>query len=478
MRYRDYRSPRGVHVDTGFDQELEEGSAHYAASPRRNRYSRPNQTPRISDVTWIQNSAPQHSASPTPQTSHTQTPRISVSSPRAPPPPQPLNLPTPVIGRAQASPAPTEHEIAEHMVPDGDPYGEYQDVDPYQPRPHAKSSGARLMKSFLKHLKRIPGLDSQRLGRMGSHGTVQMPEPRFSVQSSPLVYGDPTPAVMEPQHASTPYTSPYVRPASVSGTPAVIPASLHVPSPGRSPGMPPPITVSPSFTPPPPLPGSVTTPSLAPSPGLGRPQNLHPGPPMQEDGIQTLHDTAHYVAPVYQAQHPQPIFVQMPPQEQQEPPYGAHVEFPSPIDSPSRSSLSSTVARFRRFVAGLDQLPWVSEDQIADQYLPSQTSRSKLRAQLRNHSDPSWYNDPPEPIRQPMYWQTEWDLFAKRSTAMMLNGNALGWGQGDPGLSVSGHGHRGHGEVRYPHGYAPTQPVFVYPSGFPPPGQFAAPMPV
>ncbi|KIK80638.1 hypothetical protein PAXRUDRAFT_833404 [Paxillus rubicundulus Ve08.2h10] len=475
MRYRDYRSPRGVHVDTGFDQDLEEGHAHYAASPRRNRYSRPNQTPRISDVTWIQNSAPQHSAGPTPHTSHTQTPRISISSPQGPPPPQPLNLPTPVIGYAQASPAPTEHEIAEHMVPDDDPYGQYQDVEPYQP--HPQGSGARLMKSFLKHLKRIPGLDSQRLARMGSHSAVQMPEPRFSFQSSPLGYGDPPPPAMEPQRVSTPYTSPYVPPATVSGTPAVTPASLHVPSPRRSSGMPPPITVSPSLTPPAPLPGSVTTPSFVASPVVGGPQSLHPDQPVQEDDIQTLNDPAHYAAPVYPELPPQPIFVQIPPPEQQEPSYGARVEFPSPIDSPSRGSLSSTVARFRRFVAGLDQLPWVSEDQIADQYLPSQTSRSKLRAQLRNHSDPSWYNDPPEPIRKPMYWQTEWDLFAKRSTAMMLNGNALRWGPGDPGLSVSGHEH-GHGGVRYPHGYAPTQPVFVYPSGFPPPGQFAAPMPV
>ncbi|KAF9219975.1 hypothetical protein BS17DRAFT_365225 [Gyrodon lividus] len=466
-RYRDYRSPRGVHVDTNFDQDLDD----YAASPHRNRYSRPNQTPRISDVTWLSGSAPQHSASPTPQTLHTHTQRIP--SPQAPSLPQLANLPTPVIGRAQPSPAPTEHEIAEHMVPD-DLYGQYQDVDPY--RPHPKGSGARLMKGFLQGLKKIPGFHTQRLTRIGSYETVQAPEPGLSVQSLSLRYGNPTPPATEPQRVSTPYTSPYVRPVSASGTPAVVPPSLRAPSPAQPLAMPPPIIVSPPLTAPLQLPGSATTPSVAASPAMGGHQSLHPRADQltQEDGSQTLHDPVRHTAPVHPVLYPQSVLIQMP-QEQQEPSYGPRVEFLSPMDSPSKSSLASTVARFRRFVAGLDQLPWVSEDQIADEYIPSQTHRSRQREKIRNRSEPSWYNSHPEIIQQPMYWQSEWDLFAKQSAATLLNGN--GRYTADPGWSGSGHGHGEHGRVNYPHGYVPAQPVFVYPSGFPPPGQFADPVP-
>ncbi|KIJ58110.1 hypothetical protein HYDPIDRAFT_34488, partial [Hydnomerulius pinastri MD-312] len=224
--YRDYRSPRDAHVDPHFDPSLDDGREYYA-SPRRNRYSRQSQTPRLRDVTWI--SAPQYSASPTPQTpqNHNQW----IPSPRAPPP-QPLDMPTPVIGRGEASPAPTEHEIAEHMMVDDVSYGDYVEVDPY--RPHPKGSGRRLMKGLLERLKKISGFDAKRLSGVGSYETVQAPDIRIDVPSESLEYADPPPAQQQPspyasprlpQQQPSPYASPNRHPLDVRATPAVIPNS-------------------------------------------------------------------------------------------------------------------------------------------------------------------------------------------------------------------------------------------------------------
>ncbi|KAF9244190.1 hypothetical protein BU15DRAFT_71749 [Melanogaster broomeanus] len=298
-RYRDYRipvNPRGVHVDVLSDQDLDEVPEYHAPSPRRNRYSRPNQTPRFRsghrDVSWI--SPQQHSAGRTPQTPHTSTQRMP--SPEAPPSPQPINLPTPVIGRREASPAPTEHEIAEHMTADNVIYGQYEGVDPY--RPQRRGSGSRLMKGFWKRLQKLSGFNAQGPGltRMGPVRLCLTPD-------LPL---------------TSAYTSPSVRPASVNMTSDAIPPALRAATPVRSPAMPSPITVSPSFVPspppitlspslvpppppitlspslvpPPPPPGSVTTPSVAASPAMAGQQNPRPEADQaaQGNGSQTLHD--------------------------------------------------------------------------------------------------------------------------------------------------------------------------------------------
>ena len=138
--------------------------------------------------------------------------------------------------------------------------------------------------------------------------------------------------------------------------------------------------------------------------------------------------------------------------------------------SSSKGSLSSTMARVRRFVADLDGLPWVSDHQIADEYVPGMNPRSRLRTRVRQGAEPSWYNPRPEVVERPEYW-SEWDKWAAMQSTGGLQWGAGGWagvGAGAGGMR------RGQVGMVYPQGYVPVQPRagpgFVYPSGYPPPG--------
>jgi hypothetical protein len=189
-----------------------------------------------------------------------------------------------------------------------------------------------------------------------------------------------------------------------------------------------------------------------------------------EEGSQTLHE------PVYADPALNPPFTSAPililaSDDDEEakfplPPSGSGMQPLAVERSSSKGSLSSTMARFRRFVTELDDLPWVSDAQIADEYVPDRNPRSRLRTRVRQGAEPSWYNPRPEVVVRPEYW-SEWDKWAHQSAGVLWGGDgrAVGWG----GVGAGGLG-QGQLGVAYPHRYVPAQPEFVYPSGYPPPG--------
>lgn len=349
-------------------------------------------------------------------------------------------------------------------------------MDPYRYQPQRQGGGAGLIKSVWKGLKKLSGFQSTPYNpRRSSYGSqsVEMPVPGMSMPSEATQYGNTLPSGTDEQHVATPYTSPYARPANLRATPAVVPGSLRA-SPVRMPSVEiaPPITVvSPSVSPsvpspvsPSPLPSLLRSVRMA-SPATGMPQNQNFSARGQEpigfpidEGSQTLHEPVpnHTRPPLLPALVPFPDGPKFP--------IGTGARA---LDSPSPSKGSlSTMARVRRFITELDDLPWVSDTQIAHEYVPEQTPRSQMRRRVRQGAEPSWYNARPEPVEQPEHW-SEWDMWAKQSTALLWDDvgvdqrRAVGWG---------GAGGPGQWGVTYPHGYVPAQPGLVYPSGYPPPG--------
>ncbi|KAG8214952.1 hypothetical protein J3R82DRAFT_8342 [Butyriboletus roseoflavus] len=394
----DYPSPRGVHVPETYtnndDNDIYRSNSTH--SPRRNRYSRSvHQTPRVRDVTWIS------SPDPTPHTLH------------APPTPW---LPTPQVPSSPAyrppsivppSPAPT---VGEHMAVD-DLYAQDGIMDPYTYQPQRQGGGAGLIKSVWKGLKKLSGFQSTpHIPRTSSYESqrVEMPVPRLSAS------GEATPS-MDEQYDVTPYTSPYVRPTNLGATPAVIPNPLRASPVLVSPiEIPPPITVVSPSIPPSPLPNSIRSVRM-PSPALAVPQKFSVrgrepvGSPVEE-GSQTLHEPVP-VRPLLRSTLAFPVA---------EPKFH---DSSGALDSPSTSkgSLSSAVARVRRFIAGLGDLPWVSDARIADEYIPEMNPRSRMRRRVRQGAEPSWYNLRPEVVERPEYW-SHWDMWAKQSTAALWDG--------------------------------------------------------
>ena len=519
-RHMDYPSPRGVHVpETFYSNDPDDP---YRRTPsRRNRYSRSvHQTPRVRDVAWIS------SPDPTTQTLHaSQSPwRPPQQMPSSPTPRPPSAIPP--------SPVPT---VGEHMTVD-----EIVDmVEPY-PRPRPQRPG--LIKSFWKGLKKLSGFEfgpSFPIPRRSWYEdqTVQMPMPGMRAPSEATQYVDPTSSGTETeQRNTTPYGSPYARPATVGGTPAAIPSSLRAspvpsmtpyPSPYTRPatvgGTPTPISGSlraspvrsttpyassytrratvggtpavisgslrtspvpaPSFEIPPPI--TVISPSNPSSPRatstrsaraasprpwpVGRKLSVYAQEPggTTEEGSHTLHEPIYPAAAAPVIASPIPISVS---QNLKFPLNGGGGMLQSPgVDhTSSKGSLASTMARVRRFVSDLDGLPWVSDAQIADEYVPDMNPRSRLRTLVRQGAEPSWYNPRPEVEERPAHL-SEWDMWAKQSTAALqdVGGTGrVGW----PAAGVGGGMGQGWGAV-YPHGYVPAQqPGYAYPSGYPPLG--------
>ncbi|KAG9318969.1 hypothetical protein JVU11DRAFT_1084 [Chiua virens] len=515
-RYMDYASPRGVHVAETFTDEDEDPYRRDFAPPphRKNRYSHSvHQTPHIRDVTWI--SSPDPIGLQTPRTSSRISPAPWLSPQQAPS--------SPVFRPASAAPPSPAPTVGEHMAVD-DIFLPPELVDPYRPQHKRSRSGTGLLKSFWHGLKKLSGHAYQPpyMSQSGSYisQTMEVPAPGMSDPSDATQYIHPTPPESD-ERSMAPYTSPYARRSNLGATPAVIPASLRpgspvpsmkIPSPssavvhavppaslhaspvpsmrvvsprgGASPIVPPgsvrmpsvassapapsidiapPITiVSPSDSvPPSPLRNSIR--SLRPvSPVAGMPR--HPAVAVQEpvrpasvppfdDGSQTLHDHMPVIPPVETQFFSAPT-------ERIRFPEGPKATFDELL-SPS-GSFASTLARMRRFVDGL---PWVSEEQIAHPYVPSQTPRSRLRERVRKGADPSWYNERPEEMERRAYW-SEWDMWAMQSAAELWSerGRAARWGV-DAGVDGPGQWPG----VVYPHGYIPAQPI-VIPPGYPPPG--------
>ncbi|KAN0088944.1 hypothetical protein V8E55_006001 [Tylopilus felleus] len=448
-RHMDYPSPRGVHVpETFYSNDPDDP---YRRTPsRRNRYSRSvHQTPRVRDVAWIS------SPDPTTQTLHTsQSPwRPPQQMPSSPTPRPPSAIPP--------SPVPT---VGEHMTVD-----EIVDmVEPY-PRPRPQRPG--LIKSFWKGLKKLSGFEfgpSFPIPRRSWYEdqTVQMPMPGMRAPSEATQYVDPTSSGTETeQRNTTPYGSPYARPATVGGTPAAIPSSL------RASPIPPPITViSPSNPSSPRATSTRSARAASPRPWpVGRKLSVYAQEPggTTEEGSHTLHEPIYPAAAAPVIASPIPISVS---QNLKFPLNGGGGMLQSPgVDhTSSKGSLASTMARVRRFVSDLDGLPWVSDAQIADEYVPDMNPRSRLRTLVRQGAEPSWYNPRPEVEERPAHL-SEWDMWAKQSTAALqdVGGTGLvGW----PAAGVGGGMGQGWGAV-YPHGYVPAQqPGYAYPSGYPPLG--------
>ncbi|KAF8142139.1 hypothetical protein EV363DRAFT_1309921 [Boletus edulis] len=480
-RYMDYPSPRGVHVpETYYSNDPDD--PYRRPSSRRNRYSRSvHQTPRFRDVTWI--SSPDPLAPQTPY-----APPSPWIAPASQPPPSPAHRPPSVF----PSPAPT---VGERMNLDELAFvqDDFVDLDPYQ-RPHQPHRPG-LVKSFWKGLKKLSGFrpaPSFPIPRPNSYGSqiIGMPVPQLSARSE---YVDPTPPESgtgtgtEEQRGPTRYTSPYVRPPSViPGSLRASPALVYSPVPVRSLDTAPPITIVSPSIPPSPRPNSVrsirsarlATPGPAP-----RALSVNASEPggSTEEGSQTLHE------PVF----PNPA---LPPggaipvvrSDEDKSPIapvdsgGGGILFQPPLVDPSFSngSLASTMARMRRFVADVDSLPWISGEQIADEYVPEMNWRSQMRKKVRQGAEPSWYNPRPNVPERPAYW-SEWDMWAKQSTAALWGGTVgVGGGGGEVGpagwAGVGAHGTLGPGPepapwggAVYPHGYVTAQPGFVYPSGYP-----------
>lgn len=139
------------------------------------------------------------------------------------------------------------------------------------------------------------------------------------------------------------------------------------------------------------------------SPPSGAKPGLAPTQPADE-GSQTLHE---------------PVLPRLDTQLAPGPVHFVAPRAPEPA-SPD-GSLASTVARVRRFVAGLDSLPWVAHAQIADEYVPADNPRSRLRRQVRHGAEPSWYNPRAEVVERPAYL-SEWDMFATQAAAGLWDG--------------------------------------------------------
>lgn len=500
-RHMGYPSPRGVHVPETYASDDHDPYR----PPRRNRYSRSvHQTPRIRDVTWISSPevTPQTShGPPTPWLAPSQVP----SSPAYRPPPSPAptvgehmavddaafmeyEVVDPYRPQRQRSgkglfksfwnglkklsgyqpvtyfprPSSYESQTMEMPVPrmsapsEGTEYvnptppgtEEQQGATPYtspyvRPTNLVGSVGGGSMRASPMP---VPSMDIP-LPTSGRGSPMPVP----SVDTSPYVRPTnlgATPAVLLSSLRASPVpmpsvdTSPYVRPTNFSGTPAVLSGSLR-----KSPAPVPSIDFAPAIT--------VVSPSISPSPhpsptrsvrvpGMSR--NLSVGgsapsagsaPSSVEECSQTLHEPV-YPDPVLPPLNTQlPSALVRPADELKFPTAHKAVAFDEP--SSPQGSLASTIARFRRY---LDDLPWVSDTQIADEYVPDQNPRSRMRKRVRQGAEPSWYNPRPEVVERPAYL-SEWDMWAMQSTAMLWDGM----------------GGRAPGGAMYPHGYA----GFVYP---------------
>ncbi|KAI6110829.1 hypothetical protein EV401DRAFT_295225 [Pisolithus croceorrhizus] len=538
---------RGVPLDARFHDDRDPSSAgdsrgaseYYAPAVRRDRYSRrPSQSRRLRDVTWISSSTSQNNTSqpnisqpdlpdssqpnlPSAPPTNT-TPRTPLVMPYPesfipPPPPQSLGLPTPVIGRPATLPTPA---IGEHMaLPDENEMdlGSYQGV-PYVP--HRKAPKNRFVGGFINTLRKFPVFGRRKHLRRRSYENVQAPspipesqleeeeaeledervampqpsepepEPERSVASPRVRDSDPVVRMPEPS-VSYPATRVHSGNLSSMGTPVMGPIPIErsaAPSPAAlrqafsmmdddddddslseddddddigMPYVPPPRTSTPVHRhrqprPPTPAPLPPAEPSYAP---VIPPLINTAGPSQTMSSSSRIYDPS------------------------------------SRAHSPHNTTFLSQLARFRRFVHEIDQLPFSSSDQIADEYVPSQSHRSKIREQKRGHmASSSWYDSRdripqtyiyaapvpgfgavpaldaiPPPVHKPVLWNQQWEEWAPgRMWDMMPPPPPSGALGGTPGMVDLNTGPG----PSVPNGYAPDrQPVFVYPS----PGHFAGP---
>ncbi|KAI6044400.1 hypothetical protein EDC04DRAFT_2642364 [Pisolithus marmoratus] len=463
-----------------------------------------------------------------------------------PPPPQPVDLPTPVMGRSTVIPTPA---IGEHMTLPDENDMDFHQV-PYVP--HRMGPKKRFVGGFINTLKRFPVFGKRKNLRRRSYENVQAPTPILESQleeeseledergvmpqpsepglepgrvvASSLVQSPDPVAQMPGPSASYSATQVYSGNLSSIGTPAMgqIPIPIER---SAAPSVSYPATQVHSGNI-----SSIGTPAMGPNP-IPIQRSAAPSPADLQQAFSMMDDDDNrslseedgdvgmpYISPprtstpVHRHRHPRPStpapfpYVAPPYDPVIPPPIGtmgpsqmisssSRLYDPSGrAHSPHNTTFLSQLARFKRFVHGVDQLPFSSGDQIADEYVPSQTHRSKTREQKREHMiSPSWYNsrEPtpqafiytnpvlgfgavpaldviPPPVHKPVPWGQPWDPLAPGRLWDTMPPPPLGAPGGAPGMVEvnSGLG------PSVPYGYAPDrQPVFVYPSA----GRFVAP---
>lgn len=533
---------RSVPVDTRFHDDRDPSSAddargaseYYAPAGRRDRYSRrPSQSRRLRDVTWISSSTSQNNTSqpnisqpdlpnssqpnlPSGPPTNT-TPRTPLAMPHPesfipPPPPQSIGLPTPVIGRSTIMPTPA---IGEHMtLPDEEEMdlGSYHEM-PNMTRP--KGPKNRFVGGFINTLMKLPMFGRRKHLRRRSYENIQAPSPipesqfeeEAELEDEPVAM--PEPSELERERSAT---SPRVQapdPVAQMPEPSVSYPATRVHS-GNLSSMGTPIMG--------PIPIER---SAAPSPAALRQafsmmdddDNQSSSEDDDDDGIGMPYVSPPRTStPVHRHRQPRPSTPA--PFPHAEPSYAPVIpplintagpsqtissssrlyDPSSRAYSPHNTTFLSQLARFKRFVHEFDQLPFSSADQIADEYVPSRSHRSKMRQQKREHmASSSWYDSRdrtpqayiyatpvpgfgavtaldaiPPPIHKPVLWNQQWDAGAPGrmwDTMPPPPSGALG---GTPGMVDLNAGPG----PSVPHGYVPDrQPVFVYPSY----GHFAGP---
>lgn len=466
--HRDYRShpdPR-YYVDPG---------EHSFNPIRGNRYDSPR---RLRDVSWV--SASQQPPSPT----HDPYARWY------PPPPESVDFPTPLV---PGQPLPVAHSspmmrrtpspamrvtpspiIGEYMtvedeedeVPEiQEDYGEVDFDFSNAPQHHmgGQKGARRWVGGFVKGLRKLPGLrksprrPSPSSDFVSSLGAQHENDPQFPTISSlnlrPLtptaiaqtaeLMDMPQPQLypqLSPQHHAYPQSHVYRPPPPAPSSPVYAPGADVVPQ-------------------------VLSTVDERSNEQTGT-QETHPRPHSSSDHAHFPHTHTHTQSQSQSRSHSHSHSHSHSTVHPAIPNTSAHVS-PS-YQKPSTATVTDYVTvpppwpsppttRIKRFLHTLDQLPWVENEQIVDDYFPGRSSRHRRYPDSPvDDGKPaaSWYNKRHHSLPTEM----------GPSSASLL----YGW----PAQMQKGYSQPGTVYPQFPYGYVPGQPTFVYPTTFPPPGAY------
>lgn len=450
---------------------------HPSSPVRRNRYDRDSPR-RLRDVSWIS----QQSPSP-------------INDPYArwyPPPPDPLDLPTPVL---PGQPLPMAHSspmmgrtpspgmrmpspmIGEYMTVE-DPEDEEEELpedngevdfdfsNAPQHRMDSPKGARRWVGGFVKGLRKFPGLrksprrpspSSDFVPSFGAHHENEQP---FTTISSlhlrpltPTKIAQTAELMDMPQPLSHPQPSPQHHPYQQQ------PHHVHRP--------PPPAASSPVYAPGVDVvPQVLSTVDERSSEQTGT-HEAHPRPHSSVDHTHSPRTHAHTHS------HSQHSHSHSQPRLHSHSHSHSHSQSHSSTVQPVHPNTTFTVTdyvtvpppqwpppppptRIKRFLHNLDQLPWVEHEQIVDAYFPGRSSRHRRRPDSPvddRKPAASWYNKRHNSLPK--------EMGIGPSSASLL----YGW----PPQMQKAYSHQGIVYPQFPYGYTPVQPAFVYPTTFPPP---------
>ncbi|OJA14950.1 hypothetical protein AZE42_03703 [Rhizopogon vesiculosus] len=477
--HRDYRSN---HPETHYYVDPRE---HSSTPVRRNRYDSPGK--RIRDVSWISAGQPQPTPShdpharwyPPPEPPELSVPPSQVhsvahSSPLMwhAPTPAVQGAPSPMIGEFMTveDPEDEEEEEEEMLELQGEnDYGDNEeDIDfefPDAPenRTGGRKGARRWVGGFVQSLRKFPGLrkSSRRppfpSDAVFSSASQYENEPQFPTISS-LNLRPLTPSLIaqtvefmdmpEPQVHQPPSPQHHLHPHSHAHRPPPPASSSPVYSPG--------VDVVPQV---------LSTVDERSNEQTGTQERPHSSDRTHSSHTHTPHTRAHSHSS-HSHRHSQsqnhsshstarPVINDTNPQTAPSPWKPSTATVTDYITVPPPSPPSPPPTRLKRFLHNLDQLPWVESEQIVDAYFPGRSSRH--RRHTNSHVDgwkpaSSWYNRRHDSL--PI------GMAGPNSAAFLYGQIQKGYSQPEMGYP------------QFPHGYAPAQPVFVYPSAFPPPGTY------